>query len=121
MFSAEHPHGMDLENKPVVIKIQSVEVCMIKPIVTRQVLSSSSFFLSSFFHLSENTINKRCDWQLIRDSALSKIDNKWWWKSERDVQGQDKNFLQLLVIYLFFFFFPLVPMSEKLHFGLFYN
>lgn len=36
IFSAEHLHGMGFENKPIVIKIRSAEVCMIKPIVTRQ-------------------------------------------------------------------------------------
>jgi len=36
---------MGFENKPVVVKIQSVEVCVIKPIVTRQFLSNSSFYV----------------------------------------------------------------------------
>lgn len=98
MFSAEHPHGMGSEMKPVVIKIPSVEACMVKPIVKRQVLSLVSFFLSGFSHLSESTINKRCDWQLIRDSILAKINNKWWWKSERDVKEHEKKIFLLLFL-----------------------
>lgn len=74
-------------------------------------------FLSGFSHVSENTINKRCDWQLIRDSILAKIDNEWWWKSERDMKGQEKKIFLLL----FFYIFPFLPVGEKWHSGLFYN
>lgn len=44
VFSAEHSYGMGSEMKPVVIKIPSVGAWMNKPIVRRQVLSSSTFF-----------------------------------------------------------------------------
>lgn len=103
MFSAEHPHGMGSEMKPVVIKIPSVEAWMIKPTVRRQVLSSRILFCLVSPIRVKILINKRCEWQLIRDSTLSKIDSKWWWKSARDTKGQEKNFLLLLVfLYLSF-------------------
>lgn len=36
IFSAEYLHGMGFENKPIVTKIWSAEVYMIKAVVTRQ-------------------------------------------------------------------------------------